>query len=402
MTDTEAQIVREKLAQATELLAKHDLQLWLTFDRDSALGKDPSLELIYPYDVTWQSAFLVSADGSSLAIVGRFDVDTVERLQAFSKVVGYDESIRPALSDAFRQFGTGRIGINISPNDPAADGLRVGMKSILDEILEQADVHPSRVVSAEPFLASLRGQKTPAEVARIREAIQTTENLYQGVTERIRPGLSERELARYLHERVQSLGLDYAWDPHINPIVNTGPDSVIGHAAPSNLTVQAGHLVHFDFGIKQGGFCSDIQRMWYVLTAEENEPPADVLQTWDGVRAALMAGAEALKPGVRGWEVDQAARQKMIDLGYPEYQHAFGHHLGRVAHDGSTLLGPRWDRYGNTPNGIVEPNNVFAIELGAKVPDKGWIYLEENVLVTEAGLEWLSIPQTELMLIRGK
>jgi Xaa-Pro aminopeptidase len=185
-------------------------------------------------------------------------------------------------------------------------------------------------------------------------------------------------------------------------LVNTGPDSAIGHAAPSDLVVQQGHLVHFDFGIKQNGFCSDIQRMWYVLETDESVPPSEILHAWDAVRAALLAGAGALKPGVRGWEVDQVARQKLVDQGFPEYQHAFGHHLGRVAHDGSTLLGPRWDRYGSTPDGVVEKDNVFAIELGVKVEKRGWVYLEENVLVGEDGLEWLSTPQTELLLIRDR
>jgi Xaa-Pro aminopeptidase len=402
VAETDSDIVRQKLEQAAKLLHTHVLDLWLTFDRESSLGKDPALDLIYPHDVTWDSAFLVSSEGVSTAIVGRYDMDNVERLQAFSKVIGYDESIRPTLSEALQPFRDKRIGINTSPNDPAADGLSVGMKSILDEILVEAGIDSEGTVSAERFLASLRGQKTPAEVSRIRAAIETTQNLYQEVSDRIRPGVRERELADFLHDRLRTLGLGYAWDPHNNPVVNTGPDSPIGHTAPSDLVVQEGHLVHFDFGIKQRGFCSDIQRMWYMLGPGEAEPPSEVLRAWDAVRAALLAGAEALKPGARGWEVDQAAREKLVELGYPEYKHAFGHHLGRVAHDGSTLLGPRWDRYGDTPFGAVERDNVFAIELGANVEGRGWVYLEENVLVTDAGLEWLSEPQTELYLIRSR
>ena len=69
-------------------------------------------------------------------------------------------------------------------------------------------------------------------------------------------------------------------------------------------------------------------------------------------------------------------------------------------HDGATVLGPRWERYGETPNGIVEAGNVFAIELGAPVPGMGWIYLEEDVHVADDGLAWLSRPQTRLRLVR--
>jgi len=69
-------------------------------------------------------------------------------------------------------------------------------------------------------------------------------------------------------------------------------------------------------------------------------------------------------------------------------------------HDGGTGLLPRWERYGETPYGIVEENQVYTIELGAQT-DAGYIGLEEDVLVTKDGIEWLAPPQTELWLVRG-
>jgi Xaa-Pro aminopeptidase len=44
---------------------------------------------------------------------------------------------------------------------------------------------------------------------------------------------------------------------------------------------------------------------------------------------------------------------------------------------------------------------VFAIELGAEVPGCGWVCLEEDVLVTDSGIEWLSTAQTDLWLVPG-
>ncbi len=394
-----AEIVREKLAQAPPLLADHDLDLWLVFVRETSLTRDPALELIYPYDVTWQSAFLIPRSGQAIAIVGRYDADNVERLEAYSNVIGYDESIRPALVEALARLQPASLAVNTSQNDPAADGLTSGMRQLLESILSEAGIEAGRMVPAEAFLASLRGRKSSSEVALIRQAIETTEQLYDEVGERIRPGVSERELADYLHGRLRELGLGTAWDWNMNPLVNTGPESQIGHAAPSDLRIEPGHLVHFDFGIRQDGFCSDIQRMWYVLEPGASAPPESALRVWEGVRAALVAGAAALRPGNQGWQVDEIARTTLREHGLPDYKHAFGHHIGRVAHDGATVLGPRWDRYGQTPYGRVEAGNVFAVELGAPVEGRGWVYLEENVLVTEEGIEWLSEPQTELRLI---
>ena len=77
----------------------------------------------------------------------------------------------------------------------------------------------------------------------------------------------------------------------------------------------------------------------------------------------------------------------------------FGHHIGRSAHDGATVLGPHWERYGASVDGLIEAGNVFAIELGVQVPGRGYIGCEEDVLVTDQGVEYLSEPQIGLWCI---
>jgi len=134
--------------------------------------------------------------------------------------------------------------------------------------------------------------------------------------------------------------------------------------------------------------------------AGETSIPAPVQHAFDSVRAAIMAAAEVLKPGVEGWVVDDAARKTIVAAGYPEYQHAVGHGIGRTVHDGATLLGPRWERYGNTPFGIVEADNCYTLELGVQVPGYGLVSLEEDVIVTDHGIEWLGKPQTEIIVVR--
>jgi Xaa-Pro aminopeptidase len=111
------------------------------------------------------------------------------------------------------------------------------------------------------------------------------------------------------------------------------------------------------------------------------------------------AGAAALRPGAVGWEVDTAARETLVAAGYPAPLYALGHQLGRSAHDGGTVLAPRWDRYGAAPFRVVEAGNVFTLEFGTAVPGRGYIGLEEDVLVTADGIEWLSTPQRELWLV---
>jgi Xaa-Pro aminopeptidase len=104
---------------------------------------------------------------------------------------------------------------------------------------------------------------------------------------------------------------------------------------------------------------------------------------------AVEAGAEALRPGALGNEVDAAARRVVVGAGYPEFKHGLGHGLGRAVHDGGTLLGPRWPCYGATTERAVEAGNVFTLELGVPTA-AGFVGLEEDVLVTAQGCVFLS------------
>ena len=212
--------------------------------------------------------------------------------------------------------------------------------------------------------------------------------------------MSELEIADLMHGEIERRGLGYAWGRDHCPAVNAGPEKDVGHSPPGELRTRRGELLHVDFGVSRAGYCSDLQRVWYFLDEGETSGPDDVRSAWDALWASVDAGADALRPGAAGWEVDAAARASLVAAGYTEPMHALGHQLGRAAHDGGTTLAPRWDRYGASPFGLVEAGNVFTLEYGTAVPGRGYIGLEEDLLVTADGVEWLSTPQRELWLVR--
>lgn len=388
-------LYRQKVAQAEALLAETGLDAWLIFVRESVIHPDPGIELVVGVDVTWDSAFIFGCDGQRVAIVGRYDVASVRASGLFQTIIGYDESIRDHLVDALRRLDPLTIGLNYSLDDPTADGLTHGMFLHLCDLLADTPF-PARFVSAAPLLAKLRSRKMPAEVDRIRAAVAVTEEIVNLVGQQIRPGVSEAQIAAFVHEEFRRRGLASAWAWDACPIVNSGPESEAGHGGPrDDIVVQPGHLVHIDLGVQLEGYCSDIQRMWHVRRPGEAAPPPDVQRAFDTVVRAIEAGAAALRPGVRGYEVDAAARQVIIDAGYEEYRHALGHGLGRACHDGGPLLGPCWPRYGRTPEMQVEAGNVYTLELGV-VTSAGYIGIEEDVLVTDEGVEFLSTFQRRL------
>jgi Xaa-Pro aminopeptidase len=392
-------LIQEKLAQATQILEEFDIDLWLTFVRETSMSPDPALDLIAGVDVTWQSAFMVDRNGRHTAIVGFYDAENVRELNAYDEIIGYHEGIGQHLLAALKQYDPARIAINYSENDVAADGLSHGLYLALQQYLAETP-YADRLESAEKIIAAVRGRKSPAEVERVRQAIAITEQLFDEVEQFARPGMTQRQIAAFVQQRIDEMGLGYAWPKPFNPIVTCGPDSPVGHAAPGDVVLQKGHTLHMDLGVKKDDYCSDIQRMWYVLDDGETEAPPEVQRAFEVVYGAIKAGEAALRPGVPGWEVDEAARNFIVDNGYPEYMHGFGHLLGRSAHDGATILGPRWERYAGICELPVEVGNIFTLELHVVVPERGVMSLEEDVLVTTDGVEYLSMPQTALRLLR--
>jgi Xaa-Pro aminopeptidase len=391
-------LLHEKADQVQPLLAETGLDCWLIFVRETGLHPDPGFELVVGADVVRNSAFLFGRGGERVAIVARFDMANIHRAGVFREVIGYDEDVKGPLLAALDRLQPQTIGLNYSPDDVTADGLTHGQWLLLGDLLRDSP-YADRLTSAAPLLARLRGRKAPAEVERIRAAVAVTEEVVGRVTPHIRPGVSERQLADLVHGEFRRRGWSPAWDWDACPVVNAGPASEPGHASPrDDLRVEPGHLVHIDLGVRLDGFCSDLQRTWYVRSPTEAAPAPAVRRAFDTVVEAIRAGAAALRPGRPGFEVDAAARRVVVEAGYPEFKHSLGQGLGRAVHGGGTRLGPRWPCYGRTTERAVEAGNVFTLELGV-MTGAGFVGLEEDVLVTEEGCTFLSSFPQELLVV---
>ncbi len=390
-------IVQEKVQQAIGILKEMDVDMWLTFVRETTAGGDPVLPLIYGLDLTWQSALILTKSGDRIAIVGRLEAEAALRTGAYDEVLYYDQSIQPELLGVLERRDPDQIAINYSVDDVHADGLSYGMYQLLGRYLEGTP-YRSRLVSAEKLHSALRGRKTPQEIERIRAAIKTTSSIFQRTFDFLELGTTEAEISEFMHTQLDECDVQAAWERINCPTVNAGPESPIGHIGPTELKISPGHIVHFDFGVLQDEYCSDIQRVVYFLRPGEETPPLEVQHGFDTVRAAVQAAFHAMKPGVTGKSVDQVARKTILDAGYPEFPYATGHQVGRVVHDGAAILGPEWERYGDSPNYLLEPGQVFTIEPGLAVKGYGYIGLEEDVLVTNEGAEYLGDPQIELII----
>ncbi len=393
-------LVQEKVTQAIEILQEKETDLWLTFVRETSGVRDPILNFILgPGDLTWESALMLTRSGERIAIIGSLEAEAVERLSVYDTIITYDKAVSQPLRETLARLNPGQIAVNFSPNNVHADGLTHAMFLKLEKYLDGTP-YASRLISAEGIISAMRGRKTGAEIEKIRRAVLITEDIFAQTYKIIRPGMSEKEIAAFMQSLILEKGVGYAWPPESNPAVNSGPDSPVGHSGPTDIKIQPGHLLHFDFGVKFEEYCSDIQRMVYILGPGETDAPSEVKHGFATVRAAIENLRRALKPGVVGADMDEIARKTILQAGYPEYMYGTGHQLGRVAHDGGAILGPRWEKYGDLPNQRIETGNVFTIEPGLAVPGYGYVGLEEDVLVGTNGAEYLGAPQEELILLR--
>ncbi|MFX0052228.1 MAG: M24 family metallopeptidase [Candidatus Hermodarchaeota archaeon] len=392
------EIVREKHEQVPIIMRECNIDCWIVFVRETIANPDPILDLIVGNDVVWESAFVffqTAEKFSKVAIVGNFDAPAEKQKQIWDEVIPYTEGISKILADLIAKINPQKIALNYSLDDVVADGLSHGLFIKISTILsDKKDLF----TSSTSIIRSLRGRKTKREIELITKACEITEEINNSITHLLKPNMSENEIQRLFHDEMERVGVTEAWQRISCPAVDAGPDKEFGHIGPSsNIYTKQGHTLHNDFGIKFQGYCSDIQRMWFF--GAKDEIPEELMHAFETVRQAILKASNYIKPDVTGYSVDKVARDYVVSQGYEEYAHALGHQIGTQAHDGGVLLGPLWERYGDTPKGLVEEGNVFTLELHVKTKTYGTVSLEENILVTKEGCEFLIPPQEKFILI---
>jgi Xaa-Pro aminopeptidase len=392
-------LIQEKVKQAAGLLREFGVDCWITFTRESEICGDPTLVFLAPGHVTWHSAFIVSSDGRTRAIVGLYDQKGVEETGAYDKVVGFVTGIKEPLLEYLKEMNPKTIAVNYSEASEICDGLTHGMFLTLRGFLAEAGM-AERLRSAEKIVSALRERKSAAEIGWMKQAVRATEEIFDLVGRFIAPGRTESEIAAFILAEAERRKLPTAWGQTTCPAVYTGPDTAQAHYSPTGRTVEPGHVLNMDFGVKVESYCSDMQRTFYVLAPGETAAPEDVMKGFRTIVRAVEESKKAIKPGVMGHEIDAVARSIIVGAGYVEFPHALGHQVGRFAHDGTALLGPAWEKYAQKPYQKLEEGMVFTIEPRLTVPGRGVVTIEEMVVVTKDGAEWLGRPQKDIILVK--
>ena len=186
--------------------------------------------------------------------------------------------------------------------------------------LEQA-LAPAQLIDVTTLLGDLRWLKSPAEIACIRRAAAHAQTGIAAARATLRPGITEIAWAAEIEAAMRRQGCDF-WAIPIE--MAGGPRGAGGHATPRERVIEPGDLMHAEF--------AGVDNRYHVValpTLAAGEPSSEARELYDVTRRSLVAGMEAIRPGVPVADVEEASLEPLRRAGL---EHAammrFGYGIG--------------------------------------------------------------------------
>ena len=248
----------------------------------------------------------------------------------------------------------------------------------------------AELVATERVVEKARVRKDAYEIATLREAARRLSAVASAMTADVRRGLTEREVALAIDRRVRLAGFER---PAFDTIVASGPNAALPHARPGERTISEGDLVVLDFGGAYDSYCVDLTR-----TVSVGPASARAREVHSAVREARDRAIAAVAPGRSRFDIDAAARDTLGRHGLGDaFGHGTGHGLGLEVHEDPRISRRQPDV--DTEDEMLRSGMIFTIEPGAYLPGWGGVRIEDDVLVTDTGVDVLTNVSTDLLEI---
>ncbi len=342
--------------------------------------------------------------------------DLFQRVYDHALFYGYSQDgLAPHLREAVQQRNPQRIGVNMSPTLPMADGLSASLKTFLEQAI--GPEYASRLVSAELVARDFRATRIPEEYGIYRRVCEWTvaweEEAFSSRV--IWPGVtSSDDVQWWMRDEARALGLELEFLPGIR--VTRGGSSVSG-----DQPLQPGDVISVDAGLAFDLYRTDYKRTAYLLRPDEKEPPASIQQAFGKaleLRDTLTANMRPGQIAHRVWDETMSwAAKQGYEIAYPaaagrrdpvrtKQAGIYCHSVGNATHDIGARVAVDWPMaYGDRVRYPLAANEWYSVEFHVSIPVPEWeglaltIPIEETVALTEEGFEYFVPPQRELIAI---
>jgi Xaa-Pro aminopeptidase len=242
----------------------------------------------------------------------------------------------------------------------------------------------TKIIAAPPIIEPLRMIKDAEEIAAIRAACKLGVELFGTLTSKLRPKITESQLAGELEFAARQAGAEQM---AFSTIIASGERSALPHGRASSAAIPGEGFVVCDFGVILAGYCSDMTR-----TVHVGHPQTDASSAYEAVKEAQQAALDTVKPGGTVGEVDYAARKLLYNHGLDKFfTHSTGHGLGLEIHEAPKIAAAQKE--------VLRPGMVITVEPGVYLTGKWGIRIEDTVVVTETGCEILTPCPKDLLTL---
>lgn len=248
----------------------------------------------------------------------------------------------------------------------------------------------------------MQREKTADEIQAMRECGQILAQVFEGLRQQIKPGVSEKELDAWVDAEIKTRGAiaTYKTDEVNFPAaICISTNEQIVHGIPTDYILQEGDVVGFDLVITYKGMKTD--SAFTVVVGRATGAQQHLLKATE---QSLFAGIDAIKGPVRIGDISAAIEKVLKDAKLGIVKDLVGHGVGHEMHEAPDI--PNYGRKGS--GGLLKPGDTIAIEpmatLGSsKITQEndGWTistwdgslaaHFEHTILITEDGAEVLTL-----------
>lgn len=330
-------------------------------------------------NIGWLTGFT----GSSAFVIltqkaGVFITDSRYTVQAREQVKGLPVEIYSNPMTSAEKIAVEAARLGVSEFGFESDTMTFAAQSSLAKKLNGISMKP-----VDELVTPLRMIKSLDEVEKIREACRLADACFDHVQRMIQVGVTELDIAIDIEFFFRRHGAKSAFDV----IAASGERSARPHGTASEKKLERGDFLTLDFGAELNGYNSDMTRTVVVGEASERHK-----QVYNAVLESQLAALDAIKPGAECKAVDAISREVLAKYDLAQhFGHGLGHGLGKLVHDFGSLS--------PSSTQVIQPGQVWTVEPGVYIEGFGGVRIEDDVFVTDSGIEILTKSPKELLVI---